>query len=1444
MITINSKLGTKEEISSLATKLRSVPDDKDDTVCPDVVKKLKQTEFYSVVVDLYKSNEELQFKRDATFLLRRVGYYGDKEDLKELVHRGIVRLILTDCVYSTDADLITNVVTVLRDVCSNHNRVLLSDIAEEGLYDKVIYLLETWKSNDDIAERILFMINTICSYEMSLGEDIVSLNQPRFVDILRNKHQLLREIISSDTSCKVTAAILLFKYLGSIEKSELLQLLIPPTNKMFTEGGIVKLASNIKAIPDKEDEFGKQVIREVVSADFISKFSEQYDSNTKEVYRRNLTYVLRRVASLGDKAVRSSLVKSGVIKHLITTWEHCTDSEVMCNISATLSSFVYDNGDISHVDHLVEEGVLTLISKLLQKWSEDDTVMVTLLVTLENITCYRKDIEELIANSTEYGNIPLLLQGLLETASSDSVIVQTIKVIRNLVVGIDVLHTVFLHASFFTTAFRHLQSTTLNSNSKEYLLCGIICTLANTNTDKMKDLLIPYSQPLKELAKTGSDSVLSVNAAILLNKYLDSIEESELLQLLIPPTNEMFTEGGIVKLASIIKAIPYEEEEFGKQVIREVVSADFISKFIEQYDSNTKEVYRRNLTYVLRRVASLGDKAVRSSLVKSGVIKHLITTWEHCTDSEVMCNISATLSSFVYDNGDISHVDHLVEEGVLTLISKLLQKWSEDDTVMVTLLVTLENITCYRKDIEELIANSTEYGNIPLLLQGLLETASSDSVIVQTIKVIRNLVVGIDVLHTVFLHASFFTTAFRHLQSITLNTDSKQYLLCGIICTLANKNTDKMKALLIPYSQPLKELAKIGSDSVLSVNAAILLNKYLDSIEESELLQLLIPPTNEMFTEGGIVKLASIIKAIPYEEEEFGKQVIREVVSADFISKFSEQYDSNTEEVYRRNLTYVLRRVAYLGDTAVISSLVKSGVIKHLITTWEHCTDSEVMFNISVTLQNIAYDNGDLSHVDHLVEEGVLTIISKQLQKWSEDDTVMVTLLGTLQYITCNRVDIKELIANSTEYGNIPLLLQELLETASSDSVIDKTIDVIRNLVVGTVVLHTVFLHASFFTTAFRHLQSTTLNSNSKEYLLCGIICTLANTNTDKMKDLLIPYSQPLKELAKTGSDSVLSVNAAILLNKYLGSIEESELLQLLIPPTNEMFTEGGIVKLASNIKAIPVREKEFRKQVIREVVSADFISKFIEQYDSNTEEVYRRNLTYVMAIVAYLGDKAVISSLVKSGVMKHLITTCELCTDSEVMCNISATLSSVVNNKGDLSHVDHLVEEGVLTVISKLLQNWSNDDTVMVELLGTLQNITSNRVDIRELIANSSTTEYGDIPELVTNIFQTSNNVEVLESTFGCINNMLHESMALHEHFSNKQLIDTCISRIRSDVLSSEYKIKILRGIVTTLTCNHPAKVAALLVPHTHSLKEIAELDTDTEFFKGLCLPILKNVT
>ena len=163
MITINSKLGTKEEISSLATKLRSVPDDKNNTVCPDVVKKLKQTEFYSVVVDLYKSNEELQFRRDATFLLRRVGYDGDKEDLKELVHRGIVRLILTDCVYSTDADLITNIVTVLRDVCSKHNRFLLSDIAEEGLYDKVIFLLETWKSNDDIAERILLTINTICS---------------------------------------------------------------------------------------------------------------------------------------------------------------------------------------------------------------------------------------------------------------------------------------------------------------------------------------------------------------------------------------------------------------------------------------------------------------------------------------------------------------------------------------------------------------------------------------------------------------------------------------------------------------------------------------------------------------------------------------------------------------------------------------------------------------------------------------------------------------------------------------------------------------------------------------------------------------------------------------------------------------------------------------------------------------------------------------------------------------------------------------------------------------------------------------------------------------------------------------------------------------------------------------------------------------------------------
>ena len=833
MITINSKLGTKEEISSLATKLRSVPDDKNNTVCPDVVKKLKQTEFYSVVVDLYKSNEELQFRRDATFLLRRVGYDGDKEDLKELVHRGIVRLILTDCVYSTDADLITNIVTVLRDVCSKHNRFLLSDIAEEGLYDKVIFLLETWKSNDDIAERILLTINTICSYEMTLDEKPVLSNQPRLVTLLRNNHQLLREMISSDTICKVPAAILLYKYLDSIEESELLQLLIPPTNEMFTERGIVKLASNIKAIPGEEEEFEKQVIREVASANFISKFSEQYDSNTEEVYRRNLTYVMSCVSYLGDKAVISSLVNSGVIKHLITTCEHCTDSEVMCNIAGTLQYIAYDNGDFSHVDHLVEGGVLTLISKLLQKWSKDDTVMVRLLGTLQNIACNRVDIMELIAKSTEYSNIPLLLQGLLETASSDSVIDNIIRVIRNLVLGTDVLHTVFIHASFFTTAFRHLQSTTLNSDSKQHLLCGIICTVANKNTDNIKDMLIPHSQPLKELTKTGSDIELSVPAAILLYKYLDSIEESELLQLLIPPTSEMFTEGGIVKLAGIVKAIPDEEEELKKQVIREVVSANFIIKFSEQYDSNTEEVYRRNLTYVIRRVAALGDKAVISSLVNSGVIKHLITTYcEHCTDSEVMCNIAGTLQYIAYDNGDNSHVDHLVEWGVLTLISKLLQKWSKDDTVMVSLLGTLQNITCDRVDIEELIANSTEYGNIPELVTNTLQTSSNVAVLESTIGCIQNMLMGSMYLHEHFSTTQLIDTCISRIKSDELSSEYRITILRFIVTRLTCNHPAKVDKLLVPHIHSLKEIAELDTDSELSSYAAELINTYLSCGEK------------------------------------------------------------------------------------------------------------------------------------------------------------------------------------------------------------------------------------------------------------------------------------------------------------------------------------------------------------------------------------------------------------------------------------------------------------------------------------------------------------------------------------------------------------------------------------------------------------------------------------
>ena len=166
-------------------------------------------------------------------------------------------------------------------------------------------------------------------------------------------------------------------------------------------------------------------------------------------------------------------------------------------------------------------------------------------------------------------------------------------------------------------------------------------------------------------------------------------------------------------------------------------------------------------------------------------------------------------------------------------------------------------------------------------------------------------------------------------------------------------------------------------------------------------------------------------------------------------------------------------------------------------------------------------------------------------------------------------------------------------------------------------------------------------------------------------------------------------------------------------------------------------------------------------------------------------------------------------------MYNISDTLRSLALEEAD---ANSLAEQGVLEILPKLLKRWKEEkdgERIVDNLISMLTKMAVGS-GIKERVASIIDIGF-NIPEVIVDIFETTHDVDMLNNTIDCIKNLLTDTMALHEHFSTQRFIDCCISHIRSEVLSTEYRVKLLWSIVTRLSYNNPYKLAELLAPHTH---------------------------
>ena len=527
---VNCKLLTKEEITCVADKVRAIPDDECYLVLPEVIERILGTEFCANFKDFYTDINEVQFRRDMTFLIRIIGFYGTQQDRKCLVDCGISQFILENCTESEDSDTTSCIVTVLINISCEDNMVHLPSLVKYGLYSKVNELFVKWRSNDDIVVRLLRMIVTIVSHETPAdSKDCGESHAEKLVNTLRSSSDIVRDIIKSSTSRSseviVLAAILLHKYIEPVKSSELLDILVPINN--FTPQEISKLADNIKAIPARasEADVKKQVISKLVKINFIDKFCGLYQENTEEQYRRDLTCIISRVAGLGNSNVRRLLFRKGVTKLLITECELCTDKEIVLNITSTLISVAYHN---TNRLYLAKHGAILLIPALIEKWSgEDNVIMCSVLWMLQNMTGNVDDMEQIASVISDQGiNIPVLLTDLLNSCSDQLVLENAVKCIENMLNGSMILHEHFSTQHFIDTCFNKLVKSDLLSEENRYrILRSIVLKLTCNNPQLVTKLLVKHVYYLRELSVLGQNGKLSQTAADIINKYFSCVEK-------------------------------------------------------------------------------------------------------------------------------------------------------------------------------------------------------------------------------------------------------------------------------------------------------------------------------------------------------------------------------------------------------------------------------------------------------------------------------------------------------------------------------------------------------------------------------------------------------------------------------------------------------------------------------------------------------------------------------------------------------------------------------------------------------------------------------------------------------------------------------------------------------------------------------------------------------
>ena len=210
IIPVDFTLSSEEEVTFVVKKLRDLSkfDNMDrDKIEEEAVTRITRSTFCANFVKLYSDNDELQLRKDMSYLVGKVSYYLQLRKCKSkariaLMESGIAELLITECDTCTDTEVMIFISITLLNIAST-NLNLQHNLVQKGVISVIPGVIEKWSKRDErVVREVVGMLCNLTAGHVDIKEQIATgnSNMPAVLTgLLYNSND--KEVLEATVDC-------------------------------------------------------------------------------------------------------------------------------------------------------------------------------------------------------------------------------------------------------------------------------------------------------------------------------------------------------------------------------------------------------------------------------------------------------------------------------------------------------------------------------------------------------------------------------------------------------------------------------------------------------------------------------------------------------------------------------------------------------------------------------------------------------------------------------------------------------------------------------------------------------------------------------------------------------------------------------------------------------------------------------------------------------------------------------------------------------------------------------------------------------------------------------------------------------------------------------------------------------------------------------------------